>query len=659
MPEQVLDILSEPSPHSSSSNTTPVTDNLGVVAGEERDLPETAKQPILGSLFPGPTFKMDASSVPVQDTASPRSIDMKRTLEGSIPQRISISPQNIPPARPQGRRTHSEENLFRSHESQQQPYGSYKMAPPSYGLPPQQMLPSPRVLQAAPRPRRTPPTGPHGPSHHRSRSWNAQSDMMGMQGLSPAGNPLIPVLQDPGAVRDMVGMQGISPAGNPLIPVLQDPGAGREAFVYGSASPIQGHRKRSYHEQFSRPRSNSMSGVPIHPVYGSVSDAPPPPPSGTAPPPQQQQQRLRSEKWSPRSEIMSLTKGFNSRRSSPPISPNMNAGNNYRSMSPRRSPSNAALRAGHMTRHDGVHVKFSSSTNLDHPFSATASTRGIQPWQHEFDSIPAWESDSLLGTGGGEAAFYGKNRGKRSNRKMHMRQRSAQLFMEDIKGVQQPPVCRDVLFVLLFLFHLVGIVYLGTTYGSEATERDQAVTLSYHNVTYMACLCGAFAVIVSTIALVIVMTITKKIIQLALFLTIALSFAWGTIGIGLSPKNFVPITGIIALALSVGYAFVVWDRIPFAAANLHAGLRAVRANMGIVLVAFIFQGLALGWTIYYTFVVVGVYDALDVGDLVLTDKMKVFVYSMLGISFYWTFHVLMVRLYLPMDTRSSQTNHHF
>lgn len=635
MPEQAPDILSaDPSPHSSSSNTTPVTDNLGAVIGEERDLPESAKQPILDAVCPRPTFKMDSTSVPVQDTASPRSINMKRTPEGSIPQRISISPQNIPRARPQGRRTHSEENLFKSHESQQT-YGSYMVPPASYALPPQQMIASPRVLQAAPRSRRTPPSGPHGPSHHRSRSWNAQSDM---QGLSHAGNPLIPVLQDPGASRDKVGIQGISPAGNPLIPVLQDPGSGRDAFVYGATSPIQGHRKRSYHEQFGRPRSNSMSGVPIHPVYGSVSDVPPPPPSGAAP-----QQRLRSEKWSPRSEIMSLTKGFNSRRSSPPISPNMSVGNNYRSMSPRTSPSNAALRAGHITRHDGVHVKFSSSTNLEHPFSATASTRGIQPWQHEFDSIPAWESDSLLGTGGAETVFYGGNRGKRSNRKMHMRQRSAQLFMEDIKGVQQPPICRDVLFVLLFLFHLVGIVYLGTTYGSEATERDQAVTLSYHNVTYMACLCGAFAVVVSTIALVIVMTITKKIIQLALFLTIALSFAWGTIGIGLSPKNFVPITGIIALALSVGYAFVVWDRIPFAAANLHAGLRAVRANMGIVLVAFIFQGLALGWTIYYTFVVVGVYDALDVGDLVLTDKMKVFVYSMLGISFYWTFHVLMVR----------------
>jgi Plasma-membrane choline transporter len=189
----------------------------------------------------------------------------------------------------------------------------------------------------------------------------------------------------------------------------------------------------------------------------------------------------------------------------------------------------------------------------------------------------------------------------------------------------------------------------------ESTERDQAVTLSYHNVVYMACFCGAFAVVVSTITLVIMMTITKRIIQLALFLTIALSFAWGTIGIGLSPRNFVPITGIIALALSVGYAFVVWDRIPFAASNLHAGLRAVRANMGTVLVAFVFQGIALGWTIYFTFVVIGVYDALDVGDLVLSQNMEVAVYALLGMSFYWTFHVLMVSPVSHRDTAILRT----
>ena len=382
-------------------------------------------------------------------------------------------------------------------------------------------------------------------------------------------------------------------------------------------------------------------------MYGvGGGEVPPPPPSG--PVPQQQQPRLHSERWSPRSEIISLTKGFSARRPSPPASPSITGVSNYRSMSPTISPGNPTLRSSgrglssslsSRALGDNLHVKFSPKTNADLPFAAPP----LRPasWQ-DFDIPPPRESDALLI---GEAA----NRGKRMHHKMHMRQRSVQLFMEDIKGIPQPTACRDVLFVLLYLFHLVGISFLGNTYAWESTERDQAVTLSYHNVVYMACFCGAFAVVVSTIALVIMMTITKKIIQFALFLTIALSFAWGTIGIGLSPKNFVPITGIIALALSVGYAFVVWDRIPFAASNLHAGLRAVRANMGTVLVAFVCQGIALGWTIYYTFVVIGVYDALDVGDLVLTENMEVLIYVLLGISFYWTFHVLMVSLVWPRE----------
>jgi len=287
---------------------------------------------------------------------------------------------------------------------------------------------------------------------------------------------------------------------------------------------------------------------------------------------------------------------------------------------------------------------------MEHPYTATASVRGIQAWQ-QHDCEPS-ESNLLLGGGGaGEAVFDARNRSKRRiGATKHMRQRSAQLFMEDIKGVPQVPACRDVLFVLLFVFHLLGMAYLGSTFGREALTLDddvildEAVTLSYRNVIYVACLCGAFAVVVSACTLVVMMSITKRIVQVALFLTISMSFAWGTIGIGVSPKNFVPITGIIALALSIAYAFVVWDRIPFAAANLHSGLSAVRANMGTVLVAFCLQAIALGWTIYYTFVVIGVYDAVKAGDLLLSQNMEVFVYSMLGVSYYWTFHVLMVSL---------------
>jgi len=247
----------------------------------------------------------------------------------------------------------------------------------------------------------------------------------------------------------------------------------------------------------------------------------------------------------------------------------------------------------------------------------------------------------------GEPVFQARrNKRSASMRKMHMRQQSAQLFMEEVKGVEQAPACRNVLFVLLFLFHLVGMAFLGNTYGPDAfveqeDPEDDLVAISYRNVIYVACLCGAFAVTLSTLALVLMTVISKKLVQVALIVTIALAFAWGTIGIGLSPKNFVPITGIICFALSIGYTFVVWERIPFSSSNLHTGLSGIRANSGTVVVAFAFQFLALLWTVYFAYVVIGVYDAVSIGHLQLSHEMQVFVYSVLGISYYWTFHVLM------------------
>lgn len=612
MPAQESVVFDGASP---SSNSTPVRDNRGDLTVDVIEVPGPARQPVLETIQqPSRVTKMENGNDPVQASdESPRSIDLKQTIRAPAP--LRVSPLNMPPApagRPQHRRTLSEEMPYRV-DPYQQYYGVPHQNP--YGIPPQQYPPSPRMQGIAPsQQRRTPPGGvrQQRPHHSRSRSWNAVPPPMMQQGLSAAGNPLIPVLQDPN--------------GDAMIP-------------YGAQSPsANGRRKRSFSNAGpSRPRSYSGSG------YGSMDMPPPPPPisTGGAPPPQYSP----AEGWSPRNEMMSLTKGFGNRgsRLTPPASPVRTPSSNYSRMSPQISPS-SALRGGYNPSPRDMNVRFSPATNVNHPFTAAASARNIQPWQHDFD-----EADSLLGAGGGEAVYDAQQRSKRRSGKMHMRQRSAQLFMEDVKGVPQTPSCRDVIFVLLFVFHLIGMVFLGTTYGPEAMTAnvalDEALTLSYRNVIYVACLCGALAIVVSTCTLVVMMTITKRIVQVALCLTIAMSFAWGTIGIGVSPKNFVPITGIIALALSVAYAFVVWDRIPFAAANLHSGLSGVRANIGTVLVAFFWQAAALGWTIYYTFVVIGVYDAFEDGDLVLSDNLKIFVYVMLGISYYWTFHVLMVRMF--------------
>jgi hypothetical protein len=124
---------------------------------------------------------------------------------------------------------------------------------------------------------------------------------------------------------------------------------------------------------------------------------------------------------------------------------------------------------------------------------------------------------------------------------------------------------------------------------------------------------------------------------------ITLSFVWGTIGIGLSPKNIVPITGIIALAFSVAYAFIVWDRIPFAATNLASALSAIRSHPGVVLLAVCVQMTTLLWCIYFCIVVVGIYDSIRLEKLQVTHQVAVTIYVLLGASFYWTYQVLSVR----------------
>lgn len=322
----------------------------------------------------------------------------------------------------------------------------------------------------------------------------------------------------------------------------------------------------------------------------------------------------------------------------------------YRQMLPRQS----SLRAmGSFPKSDDMRVSFptgSPAMDLD------SSGHGIpMPMRGVYGMDGGRGMDLDGGLGSGEAVFLlqkgakHKHKKQPSSRKMHMRQRSAQLFMEDIKGTEQLPACRDLVFLLLFLFHILGILYLGNTYGVDSMqlphddfETDASVTMNYRNFVFVACLSGVFAVTASCLTLFVMTVIARKIVQIALILTISLSFCWGTIGIGLSPKKVVPATGIIALMLSVAYAFIVWDRIPFAAANLNTALSGIRANPGAIVIAFFFQLLALTYSVYYMYVVLGVYDAIIMGDLVLTHRWKVAMYVALGVSYYWTFHVFLV-----------------
>eukprot|EP00585_Thalassiosira_rotula_P008777 CAMPEP_0196138668 /NCGR_PEP_ID=MMETSP0910-20130528/6224_1 /TAXON_ID=49265 /ORGANISM="Thalassiosira rotula, Strain GSO102" /LENGTH=764 /DNA_ID=CAMNT_0041399295 /DNA_START=234 /DNA_END=2528 /DNA_ORIENTATION=+ len=240
----------------------------------------------------------------------------------------------------------------------------------------------------------------------------------------------------------------------------------------------------------------------------------------------------------------------------------------------------------------------------------------------------------------------------------HMRQHSVNNFMKSVKGEKQPNSCKDILWCLLFLTQLAVMCVVGFKFGSEALvetieelgpgegiedddflDTNVKLVLAHQNIIKMAYTCGAFAIIVSALALAFMMAMSRRLVYVALVLSIGVSFTWGTIGIGISPKSFVPITGIIALMLTVGYMFVVWDRIPFASANLTTALTGVRDNLGLVGVAFFFQFLALVCSIYYSFTVVGLHNVFHENGA-YDDQTIVVVSLLLLVSYYWTYQVL-------------------
>lgn len=615
----------------SSKSSTPKTDNRGdfVESGGEDQLPEETKQPHL---------EPEAA-----DTSN--NITSQKNSNGKMPQ-VAPLPSGSPPLNmrkevvgdTKSARKRSSKRHHRRTRSEE--YAFHPPPPPSGYYP--GMTSHYRMMPAKPH-----ESFGDEPLESRRGNHNRIHSM-----------PQVPTIPSPSMM--VYPAPGMSPSGGALNPI--------QAYESGPLLPYPGepqsggsHRKRKS-QAAARAPAPVMMMPPGTAMYGSFEDyteelaIPPAPPSPRSSSP------YSSEMFSPRGELMSLT-GASPRqsRTTPPSSPSPSKRAIHtppqHPRNPRRSPPGpapvSALRTpgGTYRGPDDVRVSFSPHASVREGYSSS----GRSPYTLQAGGADMTDSFNLADSS--RDVHRGKKyRSPHSLRKMHMRQKSAQLFMEDTKGVKQPLRFKDVLFGVLFVVHLVGIAYLGMHYSRDAimvnaTHGELAINVWYRNVILIAALSGAFAVGVSTLTLILMTIIVKKLVQVSLILTIALSFAWGTIGIGVSPKNVVPITGIIALALSVGYAFVVWDRIPFAAANLMAGFHGVRKNAGCVLVAFAFQFLALVWSIYFTFVVIGVYDALLNGDLTLSKHATVFVYTMLFVSYFWTYSVLYVRTLLLLLCR--------
>jgi hypothetical protein len=429
----------------------------------------------------------------------------------------------------------------------------------------------------------------------------------------------------------------------------------------GTTAAAHPRRSRGTARQHRRAHSSSAA---VPDAYGSFWQAPGSGDGGGEEEDQDTVHSLPSSKavrFSPRGEIMSFTSNLRSSASSRENSPNslkLSSRKNY------PSPSSSSSINKHISW---------SPPMANMPFAPPLTPKGV------FFGSPQQQQHSQQ-----HHTNRPTNRRSESARKLHIHQQSTQLWIEDVKGTEQSPSCRHVFFLLLFMFHLIFIGYLGNLYGKEALLKHSAafnnttamavsttgadwniteaarnvttmehhhgrhplstehVTINYNSLLYIGFLVGPFAVVLSSLLLGIMTLFARHFIKVALMTALILSFIWGTAGIGLSPKSFVPVTGIIALALTVAYTFIVWDRIPFAGANLLTALSGVKAFPGTIVIAFCFQALALAWSLYFSVVVIGVYDSINSGKLPVPYNWNVLVYCLLGLSFYWTFQVLQV-----------------
>ncbi len=194
------------------------------------------------------------------------------------------------------------------------------------------------------------------------------------------------------------------------------------------------------------------------------------------------------------------------------------------------------------------------------------------------------------------------------------------------KGEVQPKKFNDVFYSVLFFAHLVALgCALPFVLGQGDNGGGGAGDLG--SMVYFVCVCAVFSVGLSTVSLGFMMKFSNQLVKMALFFQIGTSFVMA-IFLFMSGSIMMALLCSLSFLVTVCYAFAVWSRIPFAAANLNTALVAVRANLGLTLIAYVVLFVAFVFSLAWTTISNAVLDTYP-GMAFL-----------LFLSYFWTHQVL-------------------
>ena len=181
------------------------------------------------------------------------------------------------------------------------------------------------------------------------------------------------------------------------------------------------------------------------------------------------------------------------------------------------------------------------------------------------------------------------------------------------------------------------------TYANSPSEEDGLFTFDYQNAVSLVCITGFYACVLSYITFGFMLILARALIQVILVFSVLVALGWGIVGLSLDPYGIISITGFAALLLTLGYTLYNWNRIPFAATNLHTALVAMRCTADITILGVVSLIVAFSWCVVWSIAFLGIVNAFNGVECDKRDACNphvaarhVPIYILLLLSFYWT-----------------------
>lgn len=186
------------------------------------------------------------------------------------------------------------------------------------------------------------------------------------------------------------------------------------------------------------------------------------------------------------------------------------------------------------------------------------------------------------------------------------------------RGEKQPSKFRDWPFGALFHIQFVAVVTLGSIYTNnflqlqkQSNQDDLPTNTINLGFIIPALVSAGTSLLLILVALIVLTRMGKTFITCSVWTSAIISFM---IGITALSANLVPLGVLSLISALIGccYAYAVRNRIPFAAANLNAGVSSIKSNGGITCVVLLIGLMLFGWMMLWAVSLIGVMDVQQV-----------------------------------------------